>query len=133
MINDSTDTANLAPTMPMYCDRFCTLVLDVVADEEVCAVLPVLPRDVPLTVHGGQPHPHHHTVWVTVTIVVKDTLVIERTPGVKPPVPRGPGGHPLRVSETLDCISHSQSQSAAHKISRLGNLFLLLASDMRLG
>ena len=39
----------------------------------------------------------------------------------------------LRDSWLYLSVSHSQSQSAAHKISRLGNLFLLLASDMRLG
>ena len=52
MINDSTNTANLAPTM--YCDMLYTQVLDVVADEEVSAVLPVLP---PL--HGLHLQPLH--------------------------------------------------------------------------
>ena len=133
MINDSTDTANLAPTM--YCDMLYTQVLDVVADEEVSAVLPVLPRDVPLAVHGGQPHPHSHTVCVPVTIIVtEDTLVIERTPGVKPPVPRGPGGHPLRVSETLDCISQSLTHKASQQLTKYPDWEIYFCfSDMRLG
>ena len=94
--------------MTVYCVK-CTEVLDVIADEEVGAVLPVLPRDVPLAVHGGQPHPHPHTVRVPVP-VVQHTLVIERAPGVQPPVPGGPGAHLSLLSD--DCISHSQTQSA---------------------
>ena len=89
-MNYFTDTAR-GNVMWVYCVK-CTEVLDVIADEEVGAVLPVLPRDVPLAVHGGQPHPHPHTVRVPVP-VVQHTLVIERAPGVQPPVPGGPGAH----------------------------------------
>ena len=92
--------------MTVYCVK-CTEVLDVIADEEVGAVLPVLPRDVPLAVHGGQPHPHPHTVRVPVP-VVQHTLVIERTPGVQPPVPGGPGAH-LSLLSSLMIVSLTHS------------------------
>ena len=125
-MNDFTDTANLAPANVIWRHWvMCTELLNVVSDEEVGAVLPVLAGDVPLAVHGGQPHPHPDTVWVTVTIVqIPRTLVSEGRPGVQPPVSGGPGGHHPSVSDA-DCISHSQTQSADHKISRLDNLFLL--------
>ena len=132
-MNYFTDKAR-GNVMWQYC-VWCTEVLDVVADEEVGAVLPVLPRDVPLAVHGGQPHPHPHTVRVPVVQLVQHTLVIERTPGVQPPVPGGPGAHPLLSSLMILSLTHKPSQHSAHKISRLDNLFYfcLLTSDMRLG